>query len=51
MRKILAAVLLALLIYGISQNPGTSADTVAALGNKAGKALAGIGTFLHQVVT
>lgn len=51
MRKLLALAVILLLVYGISQNPGQSADTAAALGDHIAQGLRGAGTFIHQLVT
>ncbi len=51
MRRLVLGIIVALILWGISQNPGQWADAAEGLGDKIGTAADGFGTFLTRLLT
>lgn len=51
MKRALFGIFVALIVWGISQNPGQWADAAEGLGGKIAHAADGFGTFLTRVLT
>lgn len=51
MKRLAFGIIVALILWGISQNPGQWADAAEGLGDKIANAADGFGTFLTRVLT